>query len=164
MVKNELLVFIQYDSDFKAPARYGFHTAIKDPNAKTGHPARESIECRLVAFFPKHTPNTIPKAMRKEEQELKDPELIIKKCSEAVMQAIKYPSFWPDQARKDFAKSIRKKSLKDVIKGMVEYNRNSGLHGMKNASDKLVQKVVQNVMKNKQEFLDIALKNFPLIK
>eukprot|EP01084_Bolivina_argentea_P081718 147951_1 len=60
MNKNELLVFIQYDSDFTVPSRFGFHTAIKDPNISDKCVPRESIEARLIAFFPYHTPNTIP--------------------------------------------------------------------------------------------------------
>lgn len=60
MHKNELLVFMQFDSDWQNPSRHTFHTAIKDPTATEQSPPRESIEVRMIAFFPKHTPNTIP--------------------------------------------------------------------------------------------------------
>ena len=62
MKKNELLVFMQYDSDFQSQSRHVFHTAIYDPTfgLEKGDLYRESVELRLIAFFPKHTPNTIP--------------------------------------------------------------------------------------------------------
>eukprot|EP01084_Bolivina_argentea_P120422 213450_1 len=62
MKKNEMLVFIQYDTDFKSTSRFAFHTAIYDPTFDSTEKefVRESIELRLVAFFPKYTPNTIP--------------------------------------------------------------------------------------------------------
>lgn len=63
MTKNELLIFMQYDSDWKSPSRHCFHTGIRDPTVKNmtmDVPERQSIECRLLAFFPNFEPNTIP--------------------------------------------------------------------------------------------------------
>merc|ERR1719263_106705 len=51
MQKDELLIFKQYDSDAKVPARYCFHTAFNDPNMPENAPARQSIEVRAIALF-----------------------------------------------------------------------------------------------------------------
>ena len=53
MDKNEILVFIQHDSDCTSHARCGFYAAIRDPTVKNMKdvPPKESIEARLVAFF-----------------------------------------------------------------------------------------------------------------
>merc|ERR1712241_323627 len=40
--------------------RVCFHTAIGDPSAPEGAPARQSIETRAMVFFPEHEPNTCP--------------------------------------------------------------------------------------------------------
>ena len=58
MVKDELLLFTQYDSDASAPARFTFHTAFSDPRVLADAPSRESIEIRAVAFFPSNEGST----------------------------------------------------------------------------------------------------------
>ena len=59
MLKDECLLFVQYDSDTTRRVRYTFHTSIKDPTCPANAPFRESIELRCIAFFP-NDPNTIP--------------------------------------------------------------------------------------------------------
>ena len=89
MRKHEVLVFMQYDSDVESAARYTFHTAVKDPTAKKGDPARESIEVRLVAFFPRHRPNTIPaRAAESDERPLKD---VVETAVRGITGALKVP-------------------------------------------------------------------------
>jgi len=53
-----VLIFTQFDSDPKAPARFCFHTAFNDPTVDPALPQRESIECRVLAFFA--TPSELP--------------------------------------------------------------------------------------------------------
>merc|ERR1719310_2100677 len=60
MVREEVLLFKQWDSDTSLSGRVCFHTAIKDPSARAGAPARQSIEARALLFFPDHEPNTLP--------------------------------------------------------------------------------------------------------
>eukprot|EP01083_Nonionella_stella_P306865 1076370_1 len=77
MNKNELLVFMQYDSDFHSQSRHVFHTAIYDPTYDDSNNtdfSRESIELRLAAFFPTHSPNTIPilEALSKSKRKRQD--------------------------------------------------------------------------------------------
>ena len=51
MVKDEVLLFTQFDSDTHAPARFCFHTAFHDPAVDANQPQRESVEVRAIAFF-----------------------------------------------------------------------------------------------------------------
>ena len=51
MMKDEVLLFTQYDSDTHAPARFCFHTAFYDPAVDANQPPRESVEVRAIAFF-----------------------------------------------------------------------------------------------------------------
>eukprot|EP00746_Dinoflagellata_sp_MGD_P144714 gnl/MRDRNA2_/MRDRNA2_77418_c0_seq1.p1 gnl/MRDRNA2_/MRDRNA2_77418_c0~~gnl/MRDRNA2_/MRDRNA2_77418_c0_seq1.p1 ORF type:complete len:730 (+),score=139.21 gnl/MRDRNA2_/MRDRNA2_77418_c0_seq1:92-2191(+) len=52
MMKDEVLMFIQFDSDTNADARFCFHTAFSDPTVDPELPARESVETRAILFFP----------------------------------------------------------------------------------------------------------------
>lgn len=52
MMKDEVLMFVQFDSDTNADARFCFHTAFNDPTVDPALPARESVETRAIAFFP----------------------------------------------------------------------------------------------------------------
>ena len=51
MTKDEVLYFVQYDSDPESPCRYCFHTAFSDPQVDPELPQRQSIEVRAIAFF-----------------------------------------------------------------------------------------------------------------
>jgi hypothetical protein len=51
MMKDEVLLFTQFDSDPSAPARFCFHTAFSDPTVDPTLPTRESVEVRAIAFF-----------------------------------------------------------------------------------------------------------------
>ena len=63
MMKDEALLFIQYDSDVNNPTRFCFHTAFDDPTVDPALPQRESVEvCTLVfqdLFFPSE-PESVP--------------------------------------------------------------------------------------------------------
>jgi hypothetical protein len=59
MTRDEVLLFKQFDSDSKALCRHTFHSAFMTQNIEELN-ARESCEVRCIAFFPSHTPNTIP--------------------------------------------------------------------------------------------------------
>ena len=51
MTKDEILYFVQYDSDPLSPCRYCFHTAFSDPKVPASMPQRQSVEVRAIAFF-----------------------------------------------------------------------------------------------------------------
>jgi hypothetical protein len=51
MRKNEMLLFKNYDSDYKQSARFAFHSAFTDPSASPHAPPRESLEIRMFCWF-----------------------------------------------------------------------------------------------------------------
>lgn len=68
MTKDEVLIFMQYNSDPTSPARFTFHSSINDSSApkttSAGLPLyRESIELRTIAFFPTFHLQTIPRTI-----------------------------------------------------------------------------------------------------
>ena len=52
MKRNEALVFKVYDSEKDGRARFTAHSSFDDPSSPAGAPKRESIEARLLVFFP----------------------------------------------------------------------------------------------------------------
>ncbi|KAL7536334.1 hypothetical protein ACHAWF_005430 [Thalassiosira exigua] len=60
MTRDEVLLFKQYDSDTIQGGRTCFHTAVSLPDVPSDLPPRESIEVRMIAFFPDYKPNTCP--------------------------------------------------------------------------------------------------------
>ncbi len=52
MRADEILIFKNYDSREDGTARFTPHTAFEDPATPPGAPPRESIETRVLAFFP----------------------------------------------------------------------------------------------------------------
>ena len=49
------MLFMQFDSDPEAAARFCFHTAFNDPAVDPELPQRQSVEVRAIAFFPTPT-------------------------------------------------------------------------------------------------------------
>lgn len=52
MISDEILIFKSYDSATDGRARFTPHTAFVDPTTPDDAPPRQSIETRLLAFFP----------------------------------------------------------------------------------------------------------------
>lgn len=60
MTKSEAILFKQWDSDPKRKTNLCFHTAFEDPTTPEDAPTRQSIEIRMMVYFPDHVPNTCP--------------------------------------------------------------------------------------------------------
>lgn len=60
MTKSEAILFKQWDSDPKRQTNLCFHTAFEDPTTPKNAPTRQSIEVRMIVYFPDHVPNTCP--------------------------------------------------------------------------------------------------------
>jgi len=60
MTKSEAILFKQWDSDPERETNLCFHSAFEDPTTPKDAPSRQSIEIRMMAFFPDHVPNTCP--------------------------------------------------------------------------------------------------------
>lgn len=52
MTEDEVLIFKNFDSAMDGRARFTPHTAFSDPSSPKDAPSRESIETRVLAFFP----------------------------------------------------------------------------------------------------------------
>lgn len=156
MRKNELLVFMQYDSDVESASRYTFHTAIHDPTAKKGDPARESIEVRLVAFFPKHRPNTIPEDASKP----RDVKEVVPAAVQGIIGALKMPQAWPSSAKKALSEKLKECDFEEVLTWLVKGSRDGGFHGLDGASEETVKKVVEALMEKEGDVKEIAVRNF----
>ena len=52
--------------------------------------------------------------------------------------------------------------IEDVMRWMTESLRKVGMYGLKDCSEEVVNKVVQGLMKDKENFKAVCLKNFPL--
>ena len=60
------------------------------------------------------------------------------------------------------AEQCSKLDVKELIKWMVESSRKVGSHGLRDCSDEVVNAVIKGLMKDKENFETICLKNFPL--
>jgi len=157
MHKDELLVFMQFDSDWQNASRHTFHSAVKDPTAGPQAPSRESIEVRLIAFFPKHTPNTIPQRAPK----LKG-QALVEAAVKGLFDAIKAPQMWPTKYRREFAQNLRSKDIGQVIKEMVTGSANGGFHHLGGSTAEEQEEVVAALTKRAEEWKEIAMDHFTL--
>jgi hypothetical protein len=57
MKKDEVLFFVQFDSDPSRSSRFCFHTAFADPRVPASAPTRESMEVRAMCIFIEDDPN-----------------------------------------------------------------------------------------------------------
>eukprot|EP00794_Sanderia_malayensis_P014976 gene14976-16519_t len=154
MVKEEVMVFMQYDSDPRSRARNTFHSAVKSPHAKANAPPRESIECRCIVFFPNHQPNTIPQNDAfKEEGDLVS--VVISK----IMESLKYADMWPKDAQLWMKTELYVTGgVESVVKGIVadgakEYRLDETTEEQRN---EIIQKLLSD-----GKFEEVAKQYFP---
>merc|ERR1719181_658760 len=57
MLKEEVLLFKQFDSDPARSSRFTFHSSFTDPNVAASLPKRESVEVRAMAIFIEEPPS-----------------------------------------------------------------------------------------------------------
>ena len=57
---------------------------------------------------------------------------------------------------------MRDSSIDDVVSWLVYGAKTSGHHGLKDASDELLKKVIGEIMKDGDKFKEEAMNNFPL--
>ena len=155
MIKNELLIFMQYDSNPKAEARYTFHTAFSDLGCPPGSPPRESIELRLIAFFPHHQPDTIPDIVMSSDEKVND-------ALTKVMQSVKYPQFWPPPGVAWMKSELYLPGGPDrIINELVNGGRTRKEHGLDLLSPHQLEEVRRRFFVAKGEWEAVARKNFP---
>ena len=108
MTRNELLLFVQYDSDPTAVGRYCFHCAVTDSTVPP-EITRTSCETRLMVFFPDHTPCTIPEVLTKGSGK-------IGISIEKMMSSLCYAKRWPEEGRKWLSQGVHSGQVEGVLK------------------------------------------------
>jgi len=151
MVKNELLVFTQYDSDPKATARHTFHTSFKDPTASSDAPSRESVEVRLLCVFPNHEPNTCPVFVTAKAG-------ATQASYEGIIDSLKNAKMWPPEAKLWMRSCAGNPmiAMKGVLKGCVEKD----IHGLGGASEEFQKNVLALLEENIVEVDRLMLQGF----
>lgn len=155
MRKNEVLLFKQWDSDPTLSGRLAFHTAFNDPQARTDAPERESIECRGIAFFPDHEPNTCP-ALPEAPRDTGDAGLSdedeeqVRAAAKKVLGLIDTIPGWPAFARTWVLSTAAKKDgAHEIAKTIVRDDQ--GYQGFTKYSSEKKAKIVDLVMKSNFE-------------
>ena len=120
MVKNEVLLFKQFDSDPTLAGRMCFHSAITT-NSTTTIP-RQSIEVRCVAFFPHHRPNTCPSS-----------DGPVRVAVGQLLLQVQYINEWPRMQRWWFKDLVQRGKFETLLHDLVfkDTNNDLGLKGVK---------------------------------
>ena len=85
------------------------------------------------------------------------------KCAvNGIMNSIRFPKYWPEKDAKRFAKQIHSMDIEKVIQDMVRECVNGRYHSMHKLNETEIQEVIDHVLEFKEEFLQIAMKNFPI--
>ena len=145
MLKEEVLLFKQYDSDVTQHARACYHTAASLPNVPFDTPARQSVEVRAVAFFPDHEPNSCPPINDDKDATgvTRPPE----KLAQSVMMALRSVYFWPLFAQAMFRWTVTsEQGAQRFLSGMLQDRSN--LLGLKHTDDTTRQQVQDIVLKD----------------
>ncbi len=154
MRKQEILLFMQYDSNPMTKTRYAFHTAVRSPHAAPNAPPRESIECRCIAFFPDHTPNTIPSTIYKDNE-------IVSVAANEILESLKYPLHWPADARKWMASELYANGgVGRIIHELVNGGAKRKQYGLEKASKQQLDEIVKKLA-SESLFERTAKQNFP---
>ena len=121
MTKSEVLLFMQYASDFKSHSRYTFHSSVRDPSAPPNY-VRQSIELRTIAFFPDHPFDTIPSTFLTSDK-------LVRNAVAMVYSSIEHLDHWPDQARRRVISLLAVPGgARMVARGMLENHAGRGLN------------------------------------
>ena len=151
MTRSEVLLFMQYDSLATAQARYCFHTAVVDPRAPSAH--RTSCETRMVAFFPEHTPCTIPEIVLKGSER-------VGLAMQKMVEALNYPTHWPEEARKWMARGVWRVGADKTLRQWVAFATPKNEFGLGDMSNEEREQLVRGLLDSKK-FEDNAKRNFP---
>ena len=78
-----------------------------------------------------------------------------------IMNSLKYPSYWPEDAKKWMAEAIRNESTENVIKSMVNGCVKKKYHGLHNCTADELEQVIDRLIQKKCQFKQRAMANFP---
>ena len=140
MVKKEMLIFMQYDSNSRTKTRYTFHTSLRSPHAPKDAPPRESVECRCIAFFPKHEPNTIPEIIYKDNE-------IVSVATFKILQALMFASKWPQHGQIWMRTELYKEGgVERVVNALVNGGAQCKEHGLEKATQEQRDEIINRLL------------------
>jgi hypothetical protein len=147
MSKNEILMFMQYDSDPSARARYTFHSSIRDQSLSSaaGTTPRESIEVRIIAFFPDYHINTMPEHIYGEDD-------LIESAVSKILLSIAHMEKWDGPGKTWFiATMTRPFGTHIAIQGLVRSGSQRGLFGLDGATAAQQQQIIAKLKQSNFE-------------
>jgi hypothetical protein len=153
MTGDEAIIFIQYDSDPFASARYVFHASATIQDLETIDHDRESIEVRLVAFFPADREQqntlpdfTIPMAIR------------VDACVAQVKSDLMQVQIWDRKGKEWLRSMVASDRLEELLSEYINHHRQNGLRGdFKDLTEAQVHQA-KSILINDQIFLVKFLK------
>jgi hypothetical protein len=154
MSKDEVLLFMQYDSNPVSPARITFHSSILDPTAESTAP-RESIELRAIAFFPNHLENTIPDSIFAADE-------LVQVAIDELMNALYFADRWDDQGRSWMTATVHQDGGALVAaRGILQHKIDKKLHGLDRLTPAQQAEIIDKLLK--ADFEAVAKLHFPKI-
>lgn len=138
MTIAEAIVFMQYDSDCRRPCRYTFHTSLADPNGPVNF-NRESIELRLVAWFPDPDPlnNTLPDFSV-------PPHMRVPGAVAAIREAVTHVKSWDTKGTTWLHGCVVSGNFAGIVRGICTHGRSEGNKGVyKDLADGDIQEVTR---------------------
>lgn len=154
MKKDDILIFMQYDSHVSTPSRYCFHTAVPDPRpAYKDKPPRESCESRCLVFFPGFKPNSIPEFHRRGD------ETISVTCHK-ILTALNHADHWPEDGRRWMADGIWNKGAEKMANEWIRGGVGRKEHGLDKLKPAQVDQVIKAILAD-GSFEKAAKANFP---
>ena len=134
MVKDEVLLFMQYDSNPATPIRYTPHSSITLSSSPPKLP-RLSLEMRCIAFFPDHQPSTIPDIILSADEK-------INRSVFQLIQAVSHPNHWPEDARNWMSNTVHQPNgIEQVLKIIMREGTKKKEHGLHECSPEQQEKV-----------------------
>eukprot|EP01064_Diplonema_japonicum_P001511 TRINITY_DN1097_c0_g3_i1.p1 TRINITY_DN1097_c0_g3~~TRINITY_DN1097_c0_g3_i1.p1 ORF type:complete len:385 (+),score=54.58 TRINITY_DN1097_c0_g3_i1:64-1218(+) len=138
MIRSEVLLFMQYDSDPRSPTRFCFHTAISNTTQQAC--LRQSCEVRMLVFIPNPDPNvnTIRTVF--------PPTSVGAKSK--MLEALKYPDMWPSDARHWIARGVYKggSSVRSVLIEWIDFSVKNKEFGIDKLSEIERRNLVEDMM------------------
>lgn len=152
MKRDEVLLFMQYDSNSRSRARYTFHTSIEVPGVQST--PRESIELRCIAFFPDFQPNTIPAFIFKADE-------LVNLIVDRILKSLNYASHWDENGKNWAKKSLRREGgWRHMVREQVYGGRERKEHGLDRADDTQCVRIVERLLDPQTGYEELARANF----
>eukprot|EP00929_Paragymnodinium_shiwhaense_P008487 TRINITY_DN112446_c0_g1_i1.p1 TRINITY_DN112446_c0_g1~~TRINITY_DN112446_c0_g1_i1.p1 ORF type:complete len:488 (-),score=84.15 TRINITY_DN112446_c0_g1_i1:472-1830(-) len=143
MTADEVLVFMQFDSDPLSRCRYTFHSSVSVQDDTLDY-KRESIEVRCVAFFPDEENNTMPDFTLPTE-------MLIPGAITSIKEMATYLPHWPEQGKSWAIGCITSDDFNQYVYGQCHHHRREAQRAeFKDLTDADIQKVAAKLVSDEE--------------